>query len=82
MKSKRSVTAKKLHLKQRKNVVLKKSKKNRKGGAGEEVDKLSIELIMNDGLKLDLEVNKTDNIIPTINKLNNSIKINKKLIDV
>lgn len=66
MKSKRS--AKKLHLKQSKNVVLKKSKKNRKGGSGEEVDKLSIELIMNDGVKLDLEVSKTDNIIPTIKK--------------
>lgn len=69
MKYKRpSVTAKKLHLKQSKNVVLKKSKKNRKGGAGEDVDKLSIELFMNDGVKLDLKVNKTDNIIPTIKK--------------
>lgn len=68
MKSTRRILARKLHSKQSKNIILKKSKKNRKGGAGEEIDKLSIELIMNDGVKLGLVVNKTDNIIPTIKK--------------
>ena len=71
MKSKRRrMTAKKLHIKQSKKGVLK-SKKNRKGGGGEEVDKLSIELIIDGEKTLDLEVNETDNIIPTIKKLEN-----------
>ncbi len=67
-KRRRPVTVKKIYLKQKnKNSVLK-SKKNRKGGGGEEVDKLSIKLSIDGEPILDLEVNETDNIIPTIKK--------------